>query len=270
MRGGGWLLALAVVATPAWGAEPAPIASPIASGGALVDGAKGIRVERRIWDEHGHRQVSVASAGVTSDWLRRLAATALRDEHRLPDTQCYVTCNRCPDQLLVDVSFRTGGNDGFLSLRPREGLALVRSRRTAVWSFADSMAAVIALIREALPNDEALRAWAGPASAQPQAGPDSAAYRFDDLLVTALPEAVKRKAPSYPDAARNAGITGLVMVEALVAPDGVVAQVRITESVPGLDDAALEAVRGWRFKPGRCGDRPVPVRLVVPVRFSIH
>jgi TonB family protein len=266
MRGRGWLLALVVVATPASGAEPAKIAS----GEALIDGAKGIRVVRSLWDEHGHRQVSVASEGVTPDWLRRLAAAALRDEHRLPDTQCYATCNPCADQLLVDVSFRTGGDDWFLSLRPREGLALVRSRRTAVWSFADSIAAVVALIREALPNDEALRAWTGSSSAQPQASPDSAAYRFDDLLVTSLPEAIHRKAPSYPDAAREARITGLVMVEALVVPDGSVSQVRISESVPGLDEAALDALRGWRFKPARCGDRPIPVRLVVPVRFSIH
>ncbi|HKQ59278.1 MAG TPA: energy transducer TonB [Candidatus Eisenbacteria bacterium] len=266
MRGRGWLLVLVIAATPAWAAEPAPIAS----GAALVDGAKGIRVVRSLWDEHGHRQVSVASEGVTSDWLRRLAAVALRDEGRLPDAQCYVTCNPCADQLLVDVSFRTGTTDWFLSLRPREGLALVRSRRTAVWSLGDSITAVLALIREALPNDEALRAWAGSAGAQPQADPDSAAYRFDDLLVTSLPEAIKRQAPSYPDAAREAKITGLVMVEALVVPDGSVAQVRISESVPGLDEAAMEAVHRWRFKPARCGDRPIPVRLVVPVRFSIH
>ena len=40
--------------------------------------------------------------------------------------------------------------------------------------------------------------------------------------------------------------------------------------VPMLTDAALDAVRRWRFRPGATGGKPVKVWLAVPVTFSLH
>jgi len=259
-----WLAVLAATGMPG-----VVRAEPV-SGADLIAGAKGLRIERKRWNDVTQSPVTAASGRVTADWVQRLRAAALEDAHRLPEGQCYVTCGRCPDQLLVDLSFSSGGEEQFLSLRPREGLAMLRSRHTAAWSFADSIAEVVALMREAFPKDPVVQTWAGSATAQPQPEPDSAASRFDDLLVTALQEVIQKVPPSYPERARQLKISGLVLVHALVGPDGSVAEAMPQQGPPELETAAVDAVRAWRFKPAHCGERPVAVWVTVPVRFSLH
>jgi TonB family protein len=90
------------------------------------------------------------------------------------------------------------------------------------------------------------------------------------VFVTELPEAVERVAPNYPLAAREKGVSGTVMVQALVIEDGTVADIRIMKSIPELDAAAAECVRKWRFKPALNGATPVSVWVGVPIRFSLH
>lgn len=88
--------------------------------------------------------------------------------------------------------------------------------------------------------------------------------------VDVLPEAVSRAAPTYPEEARQARVSGTVMVQALVGRDGRVKDTRIVKSVPGLDEAAEQSVRQWTFKPARAGGEPVAIWVAVPVRFSLH
>lgn len=92
----------------------------------------------------------------------------------------------------------------------------------------------------------------------------------DYVYVEEHPEALTRVSPAYPDEARRAGVDGTVMVQALVLRDGNVGDTRIVKSVPGLDDAAVAAVRQWRFKPGMAKGQPVAVWVGVPVRFTLH
>ena len=95
--------------------------------------------------------------------------------------------------------------------------------------------------------------------------------RFGDYVyVEELPEAVTRIAPIYPDLAREAGVDGTVMVQALVGKDGKVKDVRVVKSIPMLDDAAKVAVRRWVFKPALSNNKPVAVWVGVPVKFSLH
>jgi protein TonB len=88
--------------------------------------------------------------------------------------------------------------------------------------------------------------------------------------VDELPVAITRVPPSYPDAARAAGTQGTVQLQALVMTDGTVGDVRVTVSVPGLDEAAKACVRQWTFKPGLSGGKPVEAWVGIPVRFAIH
>lgn len=92
----------------------------------------------------------------------------------------------------------------------------------------------------------------------------------DYVYVEELPEAVTRVPPSYPDLAREAGVDGTVMVQALVGKDGKVKDVRVVKSIPMLDDAAKAAVRQWVFKPALSNNKPVAVWVGVPVKFSLH
>jgi protein TonB len=92
----------------------------------------------------------------------------------------------------------------------------------------------------------------------------------DHLDLDRPPEPTREEPPAYPEKARASGIQGTVEVQALVDRNGVVRQTRITRSIPGLDDAALEAVRQWRFRPATSHDKPIACWVVVPVRFNLH
>ena len=92
----------------------------------------------------------------------------------------------------------------------------------------------------------------------------------DYIYVEELPEAVVKVNPTYPDSAREAGVDGLVMVQARVCACGEVDSTRIVKSIPMLDAAATAAVRQWLFKPGTSNGEPVAVWVGVPVRFSLH
>jgi protein TonB len=88
--------------------------------------------------------------------------------------------------------------------------------------------------------------------------------------VDVFPEQRSEPAPIYPNAARDAGIQGTVVVMALVLVDGTVTATRVVKSIPALDDAAVDAVKRLRFKPGTAQGKPVPVWVAVRVRFTLH
>lgn len=91
----------------------------------------------------------------------------------------------------------------------------------------------------------------------------------DYTYVDELPTLIKQVPPNYPDLARSAGVQGVVMINALIGPDGYVKDTKVLKSIPMLDAAALEAVRRWRFKPGSVNKKPIHVWVAVPVRFRI-
>lgn len=92
----------------------------------------------------------------------------------------------------------------------------------------------------------------------------------DYVFVEELPEALTKVPPSYPDAARKAGVDGMVIIQALVGKDGRVKDARVTKSIPPLDESAMQCVRQWIFKPAMAGGAPVAVWVAVPIKFTLH
>ncbi len=85
------------------------------------------------------------------------------------------------------------------------------------------------------------------------------------------PVAIETIAPAYPELARRAHVEGVVLLEAIIGVDGSVRDVRVLRSAHALlEPAALEAVRRWRYRAARIGDRPVAVYLSVVVTFSLR
>jgi protein TonB len=79
--------------------------------------------------------------------------------------------------------------------------------------------------------------------------------------------------PIYPELARKAGIQGKVFLQAIVNDDGSVQNVSVlscTAPELGFEEAAIEAVRKWRYKPGEQKGRPVDVFFNVAVEFTIN
>jgi TonB family protein len=89
------------------------------------------------------------------------------------------------------------------------------------------------------------------------------------VYVEKLPEALTKVPPEYPDEERQNRIEGTVIVQALVGRDGRVKEAKITQSVPGLDQAALAAITQWTFRPAESYGKPVAVWVAVPVKFSL-
>lgn len=78
--------------------------------------------------------------------------------------------------------------------------------------------------------------------------------------------------PVYPDVARRRGRQGRVVLRVEVRPDGAAGAVSIDRSSGDvrLDEAALAAVRQWRFRPALRNGVPVVARVRVPVRFRLR
>jgi protein TonB len=67
-------------------------------------------------------------------------------------------------------------------------------------------------------------------------------------------------------------IQGTVVLEMIVGADGNPYDVRVVRSLDpnGLDDEAIRAAKQWRFNPGRLGETPVDVLVVLVIDFHIR
>ena len=79
-------------------------------------------------------------------------------------------------------------------------------------------------------------------------------------------------APEYPLVARQAGWEGTVVVQVEVLPDGTAGGVTVYQSSghPALDQAAVKAVKTWRFVPAMDGNFPVRSLVRIPVKFDLR
>jgi TonB family protein len=77
--------------------------------------------------------------------------------------------------------------------------------------------------------------------------------------------------PEYSEEARKAKYQGIVLLNIIVTPDGRATNIRVVKGLGlGLDEKAMEKVRGWRFKPAvGPGGKPVATVIDVEVIFRI-
>ena len=83
------------------------------------------------------------------------------------------------------------------------------------------------------------------------------------------PRLLRRVEPEYPLLAVNAQIQGMVILEATVDATGAVKDTRVLRSHSVLDEAAIDAVRQWRYEPLMLNGTPMPFVLTVTVSFSL-
>lgn len=104
-----------------------------------------------------------------------------------------------------------------------------------------------------------------PASAQVDA---DAIFSSADL--DQMPRAVFQPPPDYPAELRRKRVEGTVYVVFVVDKNGRVMNPTVQSSThPALEQAALQAVRRWRFEPGRRRGQPVQFKMRVPITFSV-
>ena len=124
---------------------------------------------------------------------------------------------------------------------------------------------------QAAPATPTVAAAAPPAAASAPAAPATpapaaavSAPRFSAAYLNNPP-------PTYPPLARRMGDEGRVMLRVYVTPEGTAGEVRVhTSSGSSLfDEAALAAVKQWRFVPARQGENPVAAWVQVPIVFKL-
>ena len=87
--------------------------------------------------------------------------------------------------------------------------------------------------------------------------------------ISVLSEAqfLKRVEPVYPHIATVAGISGTVKLHAIIGKDGAIEDLNVVAGHPLLAEAALEAVRQWRYKPYVLNGRAIEVETFITVVF---
>ena len=81
---------------------------------------------------------------------------------------------------------------------------------------------------------------------------------------------VNRVQPVYPPLARQTRISGTVRLHAIISKDGTIQQLEVMSGHPLLQQAALDAVRQWRYQPTLLNGEPVEVDTTIDVIFSLN
>jgi TonB family protein len=88
-----------------------------------------------------------------------------------------------------------------------------------------------------------------------------------------FPHPINPTAPKYPPDDIKARIQGIVELWVDVYKDGTVGKITVHKSLQagpgGLDEAAINAVKQWKFEPGKSGGKPVDSMTIIPIEFTI-
>ncbi len=80
---------------------------------------------------------------------------------------------------------------------------------------------------------------------------------------------IRKVRPTYPPIARQARIQGVVRLEAIIAKNGSIQNLRVIQGHPLLVQSALQAVKQWRYAPTLLNDQPVEVITYIDVIFKL-
>jgi TonB family protein len=113
----------------------------------------------------------------------------------------------------------------------------------------------------------------GPVTGPRVLSADSGIYAVRPGNGVASPVPTARPKPQYTVEAMRERIEGSVEVECIVRPSGICADIEVVRSLDsrfGLDEQAVDSVRGWRFKPGTHLGQPVSVLVSIEVTFGLY
>jgi len=85
------------------------------------------------------------------------------------------------------------------------------------------------------------------------------------------PEKLYAPQPQYTEIARKARIQGVVIVQAIIDKTGMVTNVKVLKGLPmGLEQAAAEAVKKWKFNPATLNGKPVAVYYNLTINYRLQ
>jgi protein TonB len=76
--------------------------------------------------------------------------------------------------------------------------------------------------------------------------------------------------PVYPMLAKNQHVSGNVLVDALIDANGRVTTMKVVSGPTLLHQAAMEALKQWKYHPASLDGKPVPMHLAVTIQFRLQ
>jgi protein TonB len=83
------------------------------------------------------------------------------------------------------------------------------------------------------------------------------------------PKAITQVRPNYPPLARQAHIQGQVQIDAILDGQGNVIDMKVVSGPPLLYQAALDALKKWKYEPTYLNDQPIAVEMIVTITFEL-
>jgi TonB family protein len=120
---------------------------------------------------------------------------------------------------------------------------------------------------DAVPGDDISHANLLPSNAKQPSAPAAPLQVGGDVKTATLLSSV---APLYPQMARNQRLSGDVKIDALIGADGRVSSMKVISGPALLHQAAVDAVRQWKYRAATLNGQQVPMHLTVTVQFRLQ
>jgi TonB family protein len=124
-----------------------------------------------------------------------------------------------------------------------------------------------ALNSDAVPGGDISNANLLPSNAKQPSAPAAPLQVGGDVKTATLLSSV---APLYPQMARNQRVSGDVKIDALIGADGRVSSTKVISGPALLHQAAVDAVRQWKYRAATLNGQQVPMHLTVTVQFRLQ
>jgi periplasmic protein TonB len=110
---------------------------------------------------------------------------------------------------------------------------------------------------------------APPKVAEPAAAPTGPVRRGGDVVMSNLVHQVQ---PVYPPLAQKTRTEGVVLLEAVITREGTIdpSRIRVISGAVLLNEAAIEAVKQWRYRPTLLNKEPVEILTTITLRFTFN
>ena len=83
------------------------------------------------------------------------------------------------------------------------------------------------------------------------------------------PKIIVKVQPEYPPLARQVHIQGQVQIDAVLDEQGNVIEMKVVSGPPLLYQAALDALKKWKYEPTYLNDQPIAVQMIVTITFQL-
>lgn len=98
--------------------------------------------------------------------------------------------------------------------------------------------------------------------------PPASSVRLPSKLVEST--IIYKTIPQYPAIAKAARQEGTVLLQAMISKSGTIEHLQVVSGPPTLQQAALDAVKTWRYRPYLLNDQPIEVETTVSVIFKLE